>query len=154
MPQSTVLVTSTGRVGRYVISTLLAMPNCPAIRVLARAHVDAEQAFPSALRAHPHSIVTVDRLDGRAFETAFRGASIVFHTGPLIDPQEEVTSIAMIDAAKVAGVGHFVLCSVLQPFRTKLQSHKSKLAYAILVSGRRLTTNGVQRGGISSRITA
>ncbi|KIJ27595.1 hypothetical protein M422DRAFT_37663 [Sphaerobolus stellatus SS14] len=124
----TVLVTSTGRICRYVISSLLSLPNCPIIRVLARAHVDVEKAFPQALRSHPHSIVTIDRFDGRTLEAAFKGAAVVFHTGPLIDPQEEATSIAMIDAARAAGVGHFVLCSVLHPFRTKLESHKTKIA--------------------------
>jgi hypothetical protein len=34
---------------------------------------------------------------------------------------------AVIDAAKNAGVRHFVLCSVLHPMRTKLVTHKLKL---------------------------
>jgi len=34
---------------------------------------------------------------------------------------------AVIDAAKKAGVGHFILCSVLHPMRTKLITHELKL---------------------------
>jgi nucleoside-diphosphate-sugar epimerase len=121
------LVTSTGRAGRHLISTLLSLPECPAIRVIARSNANIQESFPPQLRSAPNSIVVADHFQGREFESAFRGVSIVFHNGPSVHAQEEAMSLAVIDAAKEAGVKHFVLCSVFHPMRTKLHTHKVKL---------------------------
>ena len=125
------LVTSTGRASRHLISALLSLPECPAIRVIARANTNIQDTFPLQLRSAPHSIVVADHFQGKEFESAFRGVSIVFHNGPTVHAQEEAMSLAVIDAAKEAGVRHFVLCSVFHPMRTKLHTHKVKLGYAI-----------------------
>jgi nucleoside-diphosphate-sugar epimerase len=128
------LVTSTGRASRHLISTLLSLPECPAIRVIARSNSNIQEHFPPQLRSAPHSIVVADHFQGREFESAFRGVSIIFHNGPAVHAQEEAMSLAVIDAAKEAGIKHFVLCSVFHPMRTKLQTHKVKLGCAIHIS--------------------
>jgi nucleoside-diphosphate-sugar epimerase len=127
------LVTSTGRPSRQLISTLLSLPDCPAIRVIARSNENIQEHFPPQLRSSPHSIVVADHFQGTAFESAFRNVSIVFHNGPAVHAQEGAMSLAVIDAAKEAGVRHFVLCSVFHPMRTKLQTHKVKLGCAISI---------------------
>ncbi|KAJ3009159.1 hypothetical protein NUW54_g2883 [Trametes sanguinea] len=53
-------------------------------------------------------------------------ADIVFHNGPGFHALETAMGIALIDAAKKAGVKHFVYCSVLFPVLTKLLNHKAK----------------------------
>ena len=127
------LVTSTGRASRHVISTLLSLPECPAIRVIVRSNANIQETFPPQLRSAPHSIVVADHFQGKEFESAFRGVSIVFHNGPAVHAQEEAMSIAVIDAAKETGVKHFVFCSVFQPIRTKLRTHKVKLGCVMYI---------------------
>lgn len=127
------LITSTGRAGRHLISMLLSLPECPAIRVIARSNANIQESFPPQLRSAPHSVVVADYFQGEAFESAFRGVSVVFHNGPAVHAQEEAASMAVIDAAKKAGVKHFILCSVFQAMRTKLHTHKVKLWYPIYI---------------------
>ncbi|KIJ23653.1 hypothetical protein M422DRAFT_249632 [Sphaerobolus stellatus SS14] len=103
------------------------MPDCPAIRVIASPSANLQTGFPPALRSVPHSIVQIEHSEGAEFDAVFRDVSIVFHDGPAIHPQEEAMSIVIIDAAKAAGVDHFILCSVFQPMRTKLRTHQTKL---------------------------
>jgi uncharacterized protein YbjT (DUF2867 family) len=53
---------------------------------------------------------------------------IVFHIGPSMHPHEDAIGKLVIDAAKSAGISHFILSSVLYPFRTKLLNHRIKIA--------------------------
>ncbi|KIJ27596.1 hypothetical protein M422DRAFT_271199 [Sphaerobolus stellatus SS14] len=122
-----ILITSAGRLTQHVISTLLSLSDCPPIRVIARSHADLGRSFPAQLRSAPHSVVIIENITDPNLANAFQGISIVLHSGPLLDPKEEASSVAIIDMAKNAGVKHFILCSVLQPVRTKLHIHKAKL---------------------------
>lgn len=122
------LVTSTSRVCRQLISTLLSLPDCPAIRVITRSNVKIQETFPLPLRSAPHSIIVSDHFQGQAFEAAFQGVSIVFHNGSAIHALEKAMSLAVIDMAKECGVKHFVFCSVFDPVRTKILTHQIKLA--------------------------
>ena len=108
------LVTSTGRASRHVSPTLLSLPECPAIRVIACSSANIQESFPFQLRSAHHFIIVADHFQGRESESAFRGVSIVFHNGPAVHTQEEAMSIVVIDAAE-AGIKHFVLCSVFTP---------------------------------------
>ncbi|KIJ25483.1 hypothetical protein M422DRAFT_263584 [Sphaerobolus stellatus SS14] len=126
MPR-TVLVTSTTPACRHVVSKLLSSPDCPAIRVITRSAVGIQETFPPQLRSEPHSIILVEDFRGPVFAAAFRGVSVVFHNGPVLLPSEETMAIATIDEARIARVEHFVFCSVLQPIRVKLTTHKVKL---------------------------
>jgi len=124
-----VLVTSTSRICRYLVSNLLSLPDCPAIRLIVRDSGNTQESFPPQLRSVPHSIVAVEYFAGPIFISAFKGVSIVFHNGQALLPVDEAMGIAAIDAAKEAGVQHFVFASVLQPMRVKLGTHKMKLKF-------------------------
>ena len=108
------------------------MPDCPAIRLIIPPNANVATGIPQQLRSLPHSVVQAEPTGGQAFESAFLGVNIVFHDGPVIHPQEEATSIAVIDAAKAAGVHHFILCSVFQSIRVKLRTHQTKLRLVLL----------------------
>lgn len=123
-----ILFTSTGRPCRYVISLLLDSRECPEIRVITRSGSNIRDSFPPKLQVSPHSIVVVDHYESKEYKLAFRGVDIVFNDGLLINVKEEAAGAATIDAAKEANVQHFILLSVLQPMRTKLQTHFSKLS--------------------------
>ncbi|KIJ54053.1 hypothetical protein M422DRAFT_42320 [Sphaerobolus stellatus SS14] len=126
---SCVLITGgNGRTARLLIETLLNHPNCPNLRVLVRpGGYDAlKQSFP-LLTSSPHEIVLADYMDEPTLAPAFKDVSLVVHNGPSIHQNEAAMAIGVIEAAKSAGVGHFILCSVLHPMRSKLVTHKLKL---------------------------
>jgi hypothetical protein len=76
-------------------------------------------------------MVVADHFEGEAFLSAFKKISIVFHDGLAIDPRGETASFVIIEASKSAGVDHFILSSVIQPIRTKLQTHEMRLGYEL-----------------------
>lgn len=72
-----------------------------------------------------------------------RGVSAIYHVGPTLHPREGQIGIALIDAARKAGVTHIVFSSVLHAIASELVQHeikrdieehllKSGLAYTIL----------------------
>ena len=82
------------------------------------------------------SVVIADYLEQSSLRSALQGVDVIFHNGPAFHAQETAMGIAVIDAAKEAGVKHFVYCSVLFPLLTKLMNHKAKLAYVTLIDER------------------
>ena len=52
-----------------------------------------------------------DYLEASTLPPALKGVDIVFHNGPAFHALESAMGIALIDAAKQAGVKHFVYCS-------------------------------------------
>lgn len=72
------------------------------------------------------AFVVGDYLEQSTLASAFKGVDIVFYNGPAFHQQETAMGIAAIDAAKAAGVKHFVFCSVLFPFLDDLLGHKVK----------------------------
>ncbi len=57
---------------------------------------------------------------------AMKGVSSVYHIGPSAHPQEREVGLRMIEAAKHAGVKHFIYSSVLHPILTGLLQHERK----------------------------
>jgi uncharacterized protein YbjT (DUF2867 family) len=57
---------------------------------------------------------------------AMHGVEKVYHIGPALHPQEREMGFAAIDAARAAGVRHFVLSSVLHAVLTELVQHEIK----------------------------
>lgn len=107
---------------------LLSMSDCPAIRLLTDSRNPlVKEDIPEQLHSPPHSIALIDRYEGSSFQSSFKNVDVVFHSGTTLDPHDESSSIDVINAAKSAGVSHFILCSVLQPVRSKLYTHKAKL---------------------------
>jgi uncharacterized protein YbjT (DUF2867 family) len=57
---------------------------------------------------------------------AIRGVRKVYHVGPTIHPREREMGLALVDAARAEGVGHFVFSSVLHAITTDLVQHEIK----------------------------
>jgi len=58
---------------------------------------------------------------------AVSGVDVIYHIGPTAHPLEREMGFAMVDAAREAGVGHFIYSSVLHPIATKMIQHKLKM---------------------------
>ncbi len=84
-------------------------------------------ASAAALRAGGVTEVLVGDLADRAFVVAATdGIDGVYHVGPTLHPDERAIGFAMVDAARAAGVGHFVFSSVLHAITTDLIQHEAK----------------------------
>ncbi|KZT05929.1 NAD(P)-binding protein [Laetiporus sulphureus 93-53] len=123
----TILITgAAGRTSGYVIKALLESPNvsAPDLRLLVRSESAIEKVHARFPQLPPRpSFVIADFLEASTLPAAVQGVDVVFHNAPTFHPQETAMGIAMIDAAKEAGVKHFVYCSVLFPILTKLVNH-------------------------------
>ncbi|TFK46502.1 NAD(P)-binding protein [Heliocybe sulcata] len=124
---STILITSaSGRTSGYVLRSLLSHSSPAQVRLLVRSRA----AIPSLLSAHPSltesAFVIADYLDYPSLVHAMKGADVVFHNGALFHPNEIGQGINVINAAKEVGVKHFVYCSVLYPFLSRMPHHAVK----------------------------
>lgn len=63
-----------------------------------------------------------------AWSTAAAGVDGVFHINPAFAPNESELGVAMVEAAKAAGVPKFVLSGVIHPSLSKMVNHHAKLA--------------------------
>ncbi len=59
-------------------------------------------------------------------ERAVAGVDAVYHIGPTLHPREREMGLLLVDAARAAGVGHFVFSSVLHAIITDLVQHEIK----------------------------
>jgi uncharacterized protein YbjT (DUF2867 family) len=96
----------------------------------------------AAARANGADEVAV--ADLRAPETlqrALEGVQGVFYLGPAFAPDESALGLAMVAAARRAGVRRFVFSSVIQPTDTALDNHASKIPVeqALFASGMQFT---------------
>lgn len=71
-------------------------------------------------------VVVGDIADPKVMARAMQGADAVYHVGPTLHPQEREMGFAAIDAARAAGVRHFVFSSVLHAIITDLIQHEIK----------------------------
>ena len=124
-----ILVTgAAGRTSGYVIATLLNQSTVKPedLRLLVR----SEEAVKRLQARHPQlargSFAIGDYLEQSTLAPALDGVDVVFHNAPAFHPMETGMGIAVIDAAKRAGVKHFVYCSVLFPVLNKLLNHGVK----------------------------
>lgn len=123
----TILITgAAGRTSGYVIRALLQSLQTSNLRLLVRSE-ESSKRVQETYGVGTSSIVIADYLEQKSLRAALQGVDIVFHNGPAFHAQETAMGIAVIDAARVAGVKHFVYCSVLFPLLTKLLNHKVKL---------------------------
>ncbi|EJF62915.1 NAD(P)-binding protein [Dichomitus squalens LYAD-421 SS1] len=110
----TILITgAAGRTSGYVLRALLESKSVPPSDI--RLFVRSQGAFALG-----------DYLEASTLPPALKGVDIVFHNGPAFHALESAMGIALIDAAKQAGVKHFVYCSVLYSVLTKMVNHKAK----------------------------
>lgn len=86
-------------------------------------------------------VVVGDLADADFVRRAVRGISSVYHVGPTLHPDERSIGHTMIDAARSAGVDHFVFSSVLHAITTDLIQHEIKrdLEEYLLSSGLEFT---------------
>lgn len=109
-----------GQQGRLLI------PKLVTAGVPVRACVQSERSA-SALRAMGVAEVVVgDIADPELIERAIKGIETVYHVCPGIQPREREIGFAWIDAARAAGVRHFVFSSVLHAILSELVQHRIK----------------------------
>jgi uncharacterized protein YbjT (DUF2867 family) len=116
-----ILVTAAnGNQGKCLIPRLVAAG--AELRACVRSDASAR-----ALRAAGVSDVLVgDLSDPAVLARATHGVETVYYVGPALHPDERATGLAAVDAAKNAGVTHFVFSSVLHAIITDLIQHEIK----------------------------
>jgi uncharacterized protein YbjT (DUF2867 family) len=121
-PSPEILVTAGfGTQARALIPELAAAGR--AVRALRRS--PDREAKAKALGAA--EVVTGDLADPAVLATAMEGIRVVYHVGPTAHPRESEIGVAVVDAARAAGVEHFVYASVLHARISALYNHRAKL---------------------------
>jgi len=115
---STLLFTAPGLLSQALISSLTSSSSSRSINVL----VEDGSPHPRPVFAQSQSLSLISLQDYRptSLRSAFEGVDIVIHETPSMHPSEEEIGKSVIDAARQAGVSHFILCTSLHPFRMKL----------------------------------
>ncbi|WP_313802467.1 SDR family oxidoreductase [Sphingobium sp.] len=81
----------------------------------------------AALRASGvHDVIVGDIAEPDVLARAIDGVDQIYHIGPSAHPREREMGFRMVDAARAAGVGHFVFSSVLHAITTDLVQHEIK----------------------------
>jgi uncharacterized protein YbjT (DUF2867 family) len=116
-----ILVTAAnGNQGKLLIPRLLAAG------VAVRACVRSNGSARTLSAAGVTDIVIGDMSDPGVLAQAMDGVKKVYYVGPALHPKEREMGIAAIDAARRAGVRHFVFSSVLHAIITDLVQHEIK----------------------------
>lgn len=103
----------------------LLMPKLAAANVPVRALVRSESSG-AKLRAMGFEVMVGDMSEPGVLDRAMEGVSSVYHIGPVLHPREREIGIEAIEAARRAGVRHFVFSSVLHAIITDLVQHEIK----------------------------
>jgi uncharacterized protein YbjT (DUF2867 family) len=116
-----ILVTAAnGNQGKLLVPKLLAAGG--ALRACVRSDSSAQ-----ALRvAGVADVLVGDIADPEMLARAMHGVDKVYHVGPTLHPKERDLGFAAVDAARAAGVKHFVFSSVLHAITTDLIQHEIK----------------------------
>lgn len=132
----TVLVTAAnGNQGKLLI------PKLVAAGVPVRACVQSETSARDLRARGVTDIVIGDITSLGVLTRAMHGVEKVYYVGPTLHPHERDMGFAAIDAARAAGVRHFVFSSVLHAIITDLIQHEIKrdLEECLLSSGLEFT---------------
>ncbi|KAI0650086.1 NAD-P-binding protein [Trametes meyenii] len=125
----TILITgASGRTSGFVIRALLESKSLSPsdLRLFVRSRDAANKLKAQYGQLTDSSFAIGDYLEVSTLPPALEGVDVVFHNGPAFHALESAMGIALVDAAKHAGVKHFVYCSVLFPVITKMLNHKAK----------------------------
>jgi uncharacterized protein YbjT (DUF2867 family) len=94
--------------------------------VTLRAVVRSDESARTLRAAGVTDIVAGDLSEPDVLAQAMRGVEQVYYVGPALHPRERETGLAAVDAARAAGVQHFVFSSVLHAIITDLVQHEIK----------------------------
>ncbi len=104
----------------------LLVPKLLAAGAQVRACVRSERSAAELTAAGVADVVVGDLADPALIARAVEGVEAVYHVCPGLHPQERALGMAWIDAARAAGVRHFVFSSVLHAILTDLVQHEIK----------------------------
>jgi uncharacterized protein YbjT (DUF2867 family) len=116
-----ILVTAAnGNQGKRLIPKLIAA------ELPVRACVSTQASADQLRRLGVTEVVIGDICDPAVASDAVRGVEKIYHVGPTAHPNERQMGISLVDAARAAGVQHFVMSSVLHAIVTDLVQHEIK----------------------------
>jgi uncharacterized protein YbjT (DUF2867 family) len=104
----------------------LLIPRLLAAGVALRACVRSDDSARTLRAAGVTDIVVGDMSNPDVLTQAMSGVEKVYYVGPALHPKEREMGIAAVDAARAAGVQHFVFSSVLHAIITDLVQHEIK----------------------------
>jgi uncharacterized protein YbjT (DUF2867 family) len=104
----------------------LLIPRLLATGIPLRACVRSDESARTLRAAGVTDLVVGDLSDPDVLGKAMHGVEKVYYVGPALHPSERDMGIAAIDAARAAGVRHFVFSSVLHAIITDLVQHEIK----------------------------
>lgn len=113
-----------GATGRYAS---LVLPELKKYGATVRALVRTEDGARIAKENGANETAIGDLQDPKSLTAAATGVEGVFHINPAFAPNEAELGIAMVEAAKSAGVDKFVFSGVIHPSLAKLVNHAAKL---------------------------
>ncbi len=114
------VMAANGNQGRLLVPKLLAAG------AVVRACVRSETSRAALNAAGVADVVVGDMCDDDVLARAMAGVETVYHIGPTLHPGERQVGFAAVDAARAAGVRHFVFSSVLHAITTDLVQHEIK----------------------------
>jgi uncharacterized protein YbjT (DUF2867 family) len=114
------MVGATGKYASHVI------PELKRRGVMIRALVRDQDKLEAARQKGADEAVVGDLGDADSLYAAANGIEGVFHLNPAFAPQEADLGVAMVAAAKAAGVRKFVFSSVIHPSISALTNHAAK----------------------------
>jgi uncharacterized protein YbjT (DUF2867 family) len=114
------LTGANGRTGRAVLSSLVA--HKVPVRAMVRnpAHLEPLRALGAT------ETVVADMTDPAALRAATQGVAKLLHIGPPMHPEELAITTSLIEAARSAGVEHFIYYSVMHPQSRAIRHHRLK----------------------------
>lgn len=116
-----ILITSAnGNQGKRLIPKLLTAGHH------VRACVRTEESARYLRGQGVQQVLVGDLADAAFIAEAVRGVASLYHIGPTLHQAERAMGFAVVDAARAAGVGHFVFSSVLHAITTDLIQHEIK----------------------------
>ncbi len=116
-----ILVTSAGgNQGRHLI------PKLVTAGLQVRGLVQSDASARQLGKAGVAEVLVGNLGDPRVRADAVRGVESIYHVGPTVHPLEREMGMGLVNAARDAGVGHFVFSSVLHAITTDLVQHEIK----------------------------
>ena len=91
-----------------------------------RACVRSDQSADALSAAGVAEVIVGDLSEPGLIARAMDGVDAAYHVGPTLHPKEREIGFAAVDAARAAGVKHFVMSSVLHSITTDLFQHEIK----------------------------